>query len=67
MTPTAEEILNSFNDAKDSIARAHGFDNWKSVDWYQLDAMNETKPGEPTAEELLLDQAAKLYARRNPL
>ncbi len=52
----------TFQEAKDKIAKDHGYKDWKSVDWYELDALNQTKEPEPTAEELLLGMAADLYA-----
>jgi hypothetical protein len=60
MKPTAE--VKSLQECKDEIARKYGYENWQSVDFYQIDAMNETKAGEIDAEHFLLDEAAELYA-----
>jgi hypothetical protein len=53
----------TLQDAKNEIARKYGYDNWASVNFYNIDCINETKESEADAASYMLDQAAELYAR----
>jgi len=51
----------TFEEAKDHVAKKHGYNSWAQVLFYAIDAMAETtKP--PYAEQALQDEAAEFYA-----
>lgn len=66
VTDKVREQNMTFQDAKNQIAKKYGYDDWKSVDWYQLNALNETKPHERDAEDFLTEEAAILFKNHVP-
>lgn len=52
----------TLQEAKNIVAKKHGYETWTAVSFYAVDAMAETtKP--PFAEEALNDEVAEVYAR----
>jgi len=53
----------TLKDAKNDVAKRHGYDKWFDIDFYQIDSSKTTtKP--PYSEEALRDEAAELYKDR---
>lgn len=52
----------TLKEAKNNIARGLGYTDWETVDWYQIDSI-EQNIQKPYAFEQYSDKAAKLYAR----
>jgi hypothetical protein len=53
--------MKRFNEYKEEIAKKYGYESWSKIDWYHLDSMNVTKPNEPDAEDILLNEAVEMY------
>lgn len=52
----------TYPEAKDIVAKIHYSNKWDEIDWYHLNEINErTVP--PYMKEILLIEAAELYAR----
>jgi hypothetical protein len=52
--------MKNINEFKDEVAKKYGYESWAKVDWYQLDAMNETKPYEQDSQDHLLNEAIEM-------
>jgi hypothetical protein len=55
-----KQNMKSLIDCKNEVAKIYGYESWSKIDWYQLDAMNQTKPHEQDAQDHLTNEAIEL-------